>query len=109
MRAETAYLLRKFLLSLPGDGEESPAGPNKPIWAPAPRLEKVAPFVIRRLSDGLYYRGLEGYTDFPREVWTSSLSLAYVVEYPWEPGPGEEHVPVRRPVGRLPKGVKSDG
>ena len=99
----TAYLLRKFLLT-EGD-EEQATEPKKPIWAPAPRFEKVAPFVIRRKSDGLYYKGLEGETEWPREVWTPSKALAYVMEYPRQPGPGEEHVPIRLPPKGLPKGV----
>ena len=101
--ATTAYLLRKFLLT-EGD-EEQATEPKKPIWAPAPVFEKVAPYVIRRLSDGLYYKGLEGDTDFPTEVWTPSKSLAYVMEYEWQPGPGKEIVPIRLPPKGLPRGV----
>ena len=98
-----AYLLRKFLL-IERD-EEQGTEPKKPIWAPAPVIEKVAPYVIRRLSDGLYYKGLEGDTDFPTEVWTRSKALAYVMEYAREPRPGQEHVPIRRPPKGLPRGV----
>ena len=92
------YLARKYL-----QGKGNPL--IGPLWAPLPKIPKVAPFVIRRLSDGLYYQGLEGGTDFPTEVWTESLSLAYVMEYNYPLAPGVEHVPVRRPPKALPKGV----
>ena len=75
------------------------------VFSVLPPIKKCAPYAIQRISDGWYYQTVRGPTDHPIDIWTPHLSLAFVCEYPQEPGPGRRHVPVRKKPKSLPRGV----